>query len=140
MQVLLARGRRRVPVAAVPAAHTHLQAWGNFEEGDKRSGYSIPQLPALLRVFTSHWRIQSILTSPPLDPPWILGGFIGGSPPHPPDHLPSPPPRGEQIALICFFNQEKSPRAAQAASREVSALPKQENARRGQTLIFLISF
>lgn len=60
--------------------------------GDKRSGYSIPQLPALLRVFTSHWRIQSILTSPPLDPPWILGGFIGGFPPSPtrPPAQPTP--------------------------------------------------
>lgn len=90
VQVLLARGRRRGPAAAVPAAHAHLQAcrnggggitkvgWG--DEEDQAWGCNNPHLPALLQTSTS----SSTPYEPPANPqPPPAAGYSLAPPPHP---------------------------------------------------------
>lgn len=119
------------PGAAIPAAHTHLQPYR--KKGKQGSGEST-LMRCSARPYMSHRRI-------PRAPRWHSTTFfiptvLAGVPQPPAAH----PPAGPRRALICSFNQEESPAPHTASSQGGLILLQEENARRGQTLIFLISF
>lgn len=107
MQVLLSRPRGPLAAVPVPAAHTHLQAWGHLRDR-RRSGTGLQHPPAP-RPPPRHWGIHSILTSPPLDPPCILGGFRGGSPSLPRPPAQPTPLRGADRFNLLFLIRRKAP-------------------------------